>query len=389
MNTITIVYDEIEYEVEVKFTADDSIYIVNYLNGEYGDFRFAIATVVKKHIIGLSADSINPYVLCECKDLNNYIYAILDENSELNALYEQYAEEKDICYKFALAVKDMWKGVTRELAQITPTISMPQVLFGLQQFANTLASLKKVAEPLLKVAGQLANIIGTYSAQINYIFSNIKFPQISDERKEELRKSYGIWGQYGWTMPPFAEASIFNKAPVTIAEAHKYMVPYCSKDNMTELFKMIDELPNLCKKEKKDLREAEFNFDHKNYKSCAMLIFSLLDAKLIRMQRKEDINDRTKRRDSGVQAANHIKDRIEKEHDINKKFFMLLSYTNLFACIEEFFAKGNDFKDQPQLANRNFVDHGMLHKNVRRRDCIQLFLLYYNFVDFFDILGYK
>ena len=94
MNTITIVYDEIEYEVEVKFTADDSIYIVNYLNGEYGDFRFAIATVVKKHIIGLSADSINPYVLCECKDLNNYIYAILDENSELNALYEQYAEEK-------------------------------------------------------------------------------------------------------------------------------------------------------------------------------------------------------------------------------------------------------------------------------------------------------
>jgi len=107
------------------------------------------------------------------------------------------------------------------------------------------------------------------------------------------------------------------------------------------------------------------------------------------MQRKEDINIRTKRRDSGAQAANHIKKRIENEHDINKKFFMLLSYTNLFACIAEFFAQGNDFKEQPKIANRNFIDHGMLHKDVRRRDCVQLFFLYYNFIEFFDALEKK
>ena len=68
---------------------------------------------------------------------------------------------------------------------------------------------------------------------------------------------------------------------------------------------------------------------------------------------------------------------------------MLLSYTNLFACIAEFFAQGNDFKEQPKLANRNFIDHGMLHKDVRRRDCVQLFLLYYNFIEFFDSLEKK
>lgn len=32
--------------------------------------------------------------------------------------------------------------------------------------------------------------------------------------------------------------------------------------------------------------------------------------------------------------------------------------------------------------NRNFVDHGMLHRKVRRMDCIQLFLAYYNFLMF-------
>lgn len=57
-----------------------------------------------------------------------------------------------------------------------------------------------------------------------------------------------------------------------------YLAPYCSKTNMEELFKMFNEMPNLSLKEKKDLSEAEFNYEHKNYKSCAMLIFSLPNA---------------------------------------------------------------------------------------------------------------
>ena len=118
-----------------------------------------------------------------------------------------------------------------------------------------------------------------------------------------------------------------------------------------------------------------------------MIIFSMLDAKLIRMQRKEDVNKKNNMRASGSSAAKHIKDRIKKENDINRRFFVLLEYINIFACIDKFFEAGNDFKKQPKMANRNFVTHGMLHNNVKRRDCVQLFLLYYNFVEFFDILN--
>ena len=125
----------------------------------------------------------------------------------------------------------------------------------------------------------------------------------------------------------------------------------------------------------------------RQYKSCAMLLFSLLDAKLIRMQRKEDSDPKSKRRSSGTPAIRKIKKRVEEEQDINKKFFLLLSYTNLFACIETLFEDAKDFKKQPTLINRNFLQHGMLTRKVKKRDCIQLFLLYYNFLEFFEIIS--
>ncbi len=47
---------------------------------------------------------------------------------------------------------------------------------------------------------------------------------------------------------------------------------------------------------------------------------------------------------------------------------------------------GRDFKRQPDIVNRNFIDHGMLHRNVTKRDRIQIFLLYYNLLEILDIV---
>lgn len=113
------------------------------------------------------------------------------------------------------------------------------------------------------------------------------------------------------------------------------------------------------------------------------LFMSLLDAKLISMQRNVDRNLKGKR-SSGLGAIRKIEGRILQEQDVNKKFLLLLSYTNLFACLKVVFADGDDFKKQPKMVNRNFIEHGMLTSKVKKRDCIQLFLLDYNFLDFFD-----
>ena len=52
----------------------------------------------------------------------------------------------------------------------------------------------------------------------------------------------------------------------------------------------------------------------------------------------------------------------------------------------EVFEKGNDFRKQPEVLNRNFLDHGMLTRKVTRKDCVQLFLLYYNILELLDMI---
>ena len=112
-------------------------------------------------------------------------------------------------------------------------------------------------------------------------------------------------------------------------------------------------------------------------------MFGLIDAVLIRHQRKEDKNNNG-RRAVGGSAARIVFSRIEKK--VEGKPLLLISSVNLNSCLQKVFEYGNDFKEQPSVINRNYVDHGMMHRKITKRDCIQLFLLYYNLIDFFDII---
>ena len=48
--------------------------------------------------------------------------------------------------------------------------------------------------------------------------------------------------------------------------------------------------------------------------------------------------------------------KIEAETDIEQMFILLLYYENLIACLLKMFEKGNDFRKQPDVINRNFID---------------------------------
>ena len=137
---------------------------------------------------------------------------------------------------------------------------------------------------------------------------------------------------------------------------------------------------------KADLDEAIFDYKNRKYKSCALILFGLIDARLIRLQRKEDRNKSGKRA-SGASAARKLAHHIESTHDLSQMVFFLFSFQNVGACLQKVFADGNDFKTQPEVINRNFLDHGMLHRKVTKRDCIQLFLLYYNLLELLVIIS--
>ena len=87
----------------------------------------------------------------------------------------------------------------------------------------------------------------------------------------------------------------------------------------------------------------------------------------------------------GARAVTKAKTRAE--NDLSESMlFTAMFYANLFSCLFKMFEDGNDFKKQPQVINRNFLDHGMLTRRVSRKDCIQLFLLYYNMLCLLDMV---
>lgn len=387
-----ITIDNKEYPVTLYLSAGDVFSVLDFISEGKKDYNSVVSKIVEKHIISNQPEhSLMNGTAVDNSALYMFISALLDEEESLKEHYDNYENESDFCKRFVYAINDEWKSLSEKTSiAVANTLKdnlaainfhRSEILGNITKTANVV---KKIIEPYIQISEKIANSFITISQKIGSILSDIKIPQISEERKAELCKSHEKWGEFGWSILPNAPIKLYNDPPKTQKEANEIAMLFCEKNDMLDLFENTKKLNGV---KKKDFDEAIFDYQHKKYKSCAMIILSLIDAKLIRMQRKEDINPKTRRRDSGVLAAKNIKQHIEVEQDIDKKLFLLLSHKNLFACISAFFAGGGDFKNQPELANRNFIDHGMLTKNIRKRDCIQLFLLYHNLLEFFEILN--
>ncbi|MPM71699.1 hypothetical protein SDC9_118669 [bioreactor metagenome] len=164
--------------------------------------------------------------------------------------------------------------------------------------------------------------------------------------------------------------------PSDLSEANRLALKYCRKDNLNQLFTLLRKN----KIRKLDLEEAIFCFQNKKYKSCALVLFSLIDSELIK---KQDITN--VKRKVGGSAIDKFKKSIKTTNILNE-LDMLLNFNNLITCLFEVFSDSEDFKANKKIVNRNYISHGMTSKPVRRRDCIQLFLLLYNLLNFIDIV---
>lgn len=154
---------------------------------------------------------------------------------------------------------------------------------------------------------------------------------------------------------------------------------YCKSNHMEVLFNETKKFDGI---RVHDYEEAIADYKDRRYKSCALLLFSLIDAGLIKMQRDEDRN--RGRRPTGKTAAKNVLEHYKGEQLMEDMYISIFKYENLYACLMKVFEDGKDFKKQPDIINRNFLNHGMLTARVRKRDCIQLFLLYYNWLSFLE-----
>ena len=174
------------------------------------------------------------------------------------------------------------------------------------------------------------------------------------------------WGQYGWTLFPNAPIRTFLTPPTDRVDANKTMRALASATSIEYLWQLVISIAH-----KRDMQEAKTCFLSKEYKACALILCSRIDASLIRRQ------PRTAQR-----RHSKVVERFEKAYssdlDIHKVHYRALRYAGLVAALTQLYQNSENFSTQPKIINRHFLVHGMLTRPVRRMDCIQLLLIYYN-----------
>ena len=333
---------------------------------------------------------------------NPFIMSVVQNDSDLLNCFNHLSSESYLPTRFCLAVYEIERKLGEKLIETinSEPLKMIQTSLTEQKAKYQLAS-KKIQETAENIANAVNNafrIISQYNAniedsilalsrticeignQFDSIIQGLKIPTLTEEKKKQVIDSSKKWASYGWSIIDWASVTLFHSAPQNKKEADQIALEYFSKKALIELFTKIKGAKGV---KKHDIEEAIKSFENKQYKSCTMIIFSMIDSKLIRLQGRAT-KDKKNQRASGVNAIKKIQKHIEQQFTENSQLYLLCNITNVIATMKAFFEKGNDFRKQPLVANRIFIDHGMLYRRVTRKDCLQIFLLYYNFLELID-----
>jgi len=192
--------------------------------------------------------------------LHTYIEKIIYEEENLKTIYDKYENESDICYRFLCAVNENWKiqsekaskAIAGVLQNVFSEINVQRSRY-LDTLTKTANTITKVLESYSRISEKIAQTLVTINQRINDIFSGVKIPQVSDERKEILCQSYESWGKFGWTILPKAEINLYNQPPQTQKEANEIAMKYCKNKDMIGLFEDTKKLKGVKRKNLKKL----------------------------------------------------------------------------------------------------------------------------------------
>ncbi len=326
-----------------------------------------------------------------------YIFAVLESCPELQEFFLETDTSLSDTERFALANKAYTKHWDEEnekfiqpLSALTKQLTQNNSFHMLNNIYQSLAPYRPALNDGIMKAHQLLgqtfkfftpiqDVISQYANTLSSILATIQVPSFSEVQKQQLETNYKLWGALGWSVIPYAPLKLFNTAPTNSKEADKIALPYLRKEGLEDLFSALRQKPL----KKEDLESAIFCFENKQHKACAMLLFGLIDAKLIRLQPKAEDK---KRRRVGSGAVNALETKVNEKNMNEYYLYKMLYVSGLIECLHTFFANGNDFCKEPNVINRNFIDHGMNQRRVRRKDCVQLFLALYNLITLLDDL---
>ena len=222
---------------------------------------------------------------------------------------------------------------------------LTKVIGNIAETSNFLKLIQPMVDPeALSISKSIASIASTIIGSTPAFMSNLKaiqtnlgriintridwnaivIPGLSEDKKKERIEAFRQWGAYGWTVIPHANFKYFNTAPTSSKEANeKALSCFRTKKQMEEFWKAFDSVEKI---KRSDFEEAIKDFDNRCYKSCAMMLYSLIDGRLIRLQggpktEKENLESakKTKKklaRYSGAAAVNRINNKYKAHYSL-------------------------------------------------------------------------
>ena len=285
-------------------------------------------------------------------------------------------------------VSDSIMQSTRRLTQMIE--DQRKMLQPFQANFNSIAQMLRSTAAAIGPLASLSTIHRQIAKDWDAIWKNIRIP-VKPEIRQKKRAAYKRWAEFGWSCHPNIEFSEIPPESSEIADQFvmQELENYGVDNFIEELSQMV--VPN----QNEDFESAVFNFKHGYFRTCARVIFSLIDREFIIRQPKEvRPNGKPKQRELAKGAAEIFRKTLDEPETAEKilnrvpRFFYRCE--NMFYAVITIFESANDFRDEDKTVglNRNFVDHGMSQRQATKKHCLQLFLLYYNVLGLFSFFDH-
>lgn len=216
----------------------------------------------------------------------------IERNPEMDKLIERKISEQQLQKVISPAIgpviKNMNSVIKKNQASVLGLLQS-NMNYALEPFKNSVLGRMQELLDVWKQAfavkydfSALSESAHRMSEIISESVQRIRIPDLSEERKQEIIEAHKLWGSYGWTMNPCENAKkIFEYMPTDKKSADTIALKQCSGQKMKQIFEIISETRRV---KKADFEEAVFDYNHRQYKSCALILFSLVDAVLIRLR---------------------------------------------------------------------------------------------------------
>lgn len=261
-------------------------------------------------------------------------------------------------------------------------IDIPQIPDSVSRIAEATSSmLSKIdLSPVIKQYTIAAEKIGAYFKSTNFDFVIDYIDRTLKPLEEQLRQLGKVhqnfetlltWGSFGWgiidSLPKeetyYIKASSFYESDLIIGQS---ITEDIVTNLETDIRSSIEPDPIF--------EEAITSFHEERYTSCILILYSLIDSIFINSQ---EVQESGRRKLANAQA----KELLDSE---NLKEVPISLYAKLYVslnAIKVLFANGQDFKNEPELPNRNFISHGMNKRAVNKIDCIKVLSVLENVIN--------